>query len=123
MCNSKRNKFGCASFDDSKAKLMEQDCDELPLAVKGEANYTVCRKMTQKIFSEDGEEEERIIRQCGTAGEIGCNRQTRPRTLQVYTCHCDHDLCNAATPLQRPSSVTFVVTTSCLVLSWAAHLL
>lgn len=124
MCNSKRNEFNCKNLDrtNPNSVKMEQDCDELEPAVKGQANYTVCRKLYQTIIDDEGYEEVRVIRQCGTAGKIGCNFQSRPGTLTVITCHCNSgDLCNAATSVQRLPVATVTALTALGLLLWAGH--
>ncbi|XP_076458189.1 uncharacterized protein LOC143291932 [Babylonia areolata] len=99
MCNSAptRNNHNCAQMTKEDQKMFEQDCDYLPEVRANLTRYTVCRKMHQTIFDPDGNAEERIIRQCGTATPVGCSWQSRPNTLHVETCHCTTDLCNPAT--------------------------
>ncbi|KAL8561233.1 hypothetical protein ACOMHN_024489 [Nucella lapillus] len=98
MCNSAptRNDHSCTTMPEENA-LFEQNCDHLPEALANRTNYTVCRKMNQKIFDNNGNTEDRIIRQCATETPVGCTWQTRPNTLHVEACHCETDLCNAAT--------------------------
>ncbi|XP_076451183.1 uncharacterized protein LOC143287055 [Babylonia areolata] len=96
MCNSAvyRNGEACETLT-GDTSVFKQDCDQL--THPNNLNYTVCRKMYQIIYDNDGKEEERIIRQCGSSeSPLGCERKTRPNTLQVHTCHCATDLCNAA---------------------------
>ncbi|KAL8591367.1 hypothetical protein ACOMHN_052631 [Nucella lapillus] len=99
MCNSapSRNDRLCDSraLKGNNDSAFIQDCDLLPR--DDDRNYTVCRKIHQTILDNDGNEEERVIRQCGTEqSPLGCSWRTRPNTLQVATCHCAADLCNAA---------------------------
>ncbi|XP_070186389.1 uncharacterized protein [Littorina saxatilis] len=113
MCNSAQSRNGkLCELLTGDPRIFEQNCDHLPDARNHGVNYTVCRKMFQTIADQEGYDEERIIRQCGTEGPLECLRRTRTNTLQVEFCHCDTDLCNAATSNKRSS--LFAVSTAAL---------
>ena len=62
------------------------------------------------------EGDERIIRQCATAGTPGhpCTQRTGTRKIKMKYCECEKDLCNAASrnfrlPLQSLGLSFFIV--------------